>query len=129
MGEINNFQLSENFNLQEFECTGEGHNHAKVDRELVEKLQELRGRLGRPILINSAFRCEERNAEVGGADESQHLTGRAVDISLHNQDISHGELKSLARGIGFKGIGLYDSFVHLDTREGSGALWDNRKNI
>ena len=126
MSSINNFQLSENFNLQEFECTGEGHNHVKVCRELVDKLQELRERLGRPIMINSAFRCEERNREVGGADESQHLTGRAVDISMRNQDISHGELKSLAQGIGFTGIGLYDTFVHLDTREGQAAVWDGR---
>lgn len=123
---LNDFQLTENFNLKEFECTHPDHNHVIVDPELVEKLQKLRERLGLPIKVTSAFRCEERNNEVGGAENSQHLTGRAADISLNNQKLDIIQIRNLARKIGFTGIGLYDSFIHLDTRTGSPAMWDNR---
>ena len=124
MSSINNFQLSENFNLKEFECTHKNHRHVKVDSELVEKLQELRERLGLPMIINSGYRCSERNIQVGGAEHSQHLLGKAADISLHNQSMSGQDIASLARGIGFTGIGLYDNFIHLDVREGQPAKWN-----
>ena len=124
MEKINDFQLSENFNLQEFECTHPDHRHVRVDSELVEKLQELRERLGLPMIINSGYRCPERNEQVGGAENSQHLFGKAADVSLHNQAMSGQDISSLARGIEFTGIGLYDNFIHLDVRDGKPAKWN-----
>ena len=124
MGKINDFQLSENFNLQEFECTHPDHRHVQVDSELVEKLQELRERLGLPMIINSGYRCPERNEQVGGAKNSQHLFGKAADISLHNQEMDSQNIASLARSIGFNGIGLYNNFIHLDVRSGQPAKWN-----
>lgn len=43
-------------------------------------LQPLREKLGKPITVNSCFRCSELNKAVGGAKNSQHLTGSAADI-------------------------------------------------
>jgi uncharacterized protein YcbK (DUF882 family) len=122
---INNFKISKNFNLQEFECTHPDHRHIRVDDELVEKLQQLRDRLNVPLVINSAYRCPERNKQVGGADNSQHLYGKAADISLHTIPLQIEEIKRIARQIGFTGVGLYNSFIHLDVRENF-ANWDNR---
>ncbi|MFW6281954.1 MAG: YcbK family protein [bacterium] len=123
---MNNFQLSKNFNLQEFECTHPDHRHVRVDEKLVDKLQKLRDKINKPLVINSAYRCPERNEQVGGAKDSQHLYGKAVDVSVTNLEISVEKVKELAEKIGFNGIGLYDTFIHLDVR-GYKARWDERK--
>lgn len=123
---INDFQLTKNFNLQEFECTHPEHHHVMIDAELVEKLQKLRERLGLPVIINSPYRCPERNKQVGGADDSYHMKGMAVDIGLHNQILDIETIANLAVKIGFRGIGLYDIFIHLDVRPGEVVKWDKR---
>lgn len=48
---------------------------------LVENvLDPLREAWGRPIIVNSGYRSPELNSKIGGAKNSQHLTGCAVDI-------------------------------------------------
>lgn len=55
-------------------------------RELVEKvLDPLRLFYGKPISINSGYRCAELNKKVGGVWNSQHLTGEAADITAGNK--------------------------------------------
>lgn len=43
-------------------------------------LDPLREKFGRPILVNSGYRCPELNKAVGGARNSDHLFGLACDI-------------------------------------------------
>ena len=58
------------------------------DRIVVENLQHLcqtvleplREFTGTPVIISSGYRCRELNSLVGGARNSQHLTGEAADI-------------------------------------------------
>ena len=45
-------------------------------------LEPLRVWLGKPVVINSGFRCQQLNQLVGGVSNSQHLTGEAADIRL-----------------------------------------------
>lgn len=45
-------------------------------------LQPLRDKLKRPIIITSGYRCPKLNKLVGGADNSQHVLGQAVDITV-----------------------------------------------
>jgi hypothetical protein len=45
-------------------------------------LQPVRDLYGKPIHINSGYRCVELNRAVGGAVNSQHIQGRAADISV-----------------------------------------------
>lgn len=123
---VNNFQLTENFNLQEFECTHAKHRHVKVKKELVNKLQKLRDELGQAMIVSSGYRCPERNEQVGGADQSQHLKGTAADIKLNNLNYDIEEIAEKAEEIGFSGIGLYNTFIHLDVREDGPARWDQR---
>lgn len=49
---------------------------------LAEKLEEVRKVIGKPIMINSAFRSIEVNAAVGGVKSSQHCLGCAADIRV-----------------------------------------------
>ena len=49
--------------------------------ELVQKvLQPLRDVWGKPLTINSGYRCQKLNAAVGGVATSQHTKGEAADI-------------------------------------------------
>lgn len=52
---------------------------------LIEKvLDPLREWYGKPIYINSGYRCPELNKAVGGVSNSQHVKGEAADIDVHN---------------------------------------------
>lgn len=44
-------------------------------------LDPLREAYGKPILVNSGFRCEKLNKKVGGSKTSDHLHGMAADIT------------------------------------------------
>lgn len=72
--------------------------------------------------INSAYRCSEHNAAIGGAKNSQHVLGCAADIDATMRGVD--ELAEQAEVAGADGIGKYydDCFVHIDTR-GERARW------
>ncbi|MGN1237556.1 MAG: D-Ala-D-Ala carboxypeptidase family metallohydrolase [Muribaculaceae bacterium] len=54
----------------------------KALQALVERvLDPLREAWGKPITVNSGYRCAELNRKVGGAEQSQHLRGEAADIT------------------------------------------------
>ncbi len=44
-------------------------------------LDPLRKAYGRPIHVNSGYRCPALNRAVGGAPRSQHMRGQAADIT------------------------------------------------
>ena len=48
--------------------------------------EPLREWYGKPIKINSFFRCEELNKAVGGAKNSQHAKGEAIDMSAGSKE-------------------------------------------
>lgn len=43
-------------------------------------LDPLREWYGKPVMVNSGYRCPELNAKVKGSNTSQHLSGQAADI-------------------------------------------------
>jgi zinc D-Ala-D-Ala carboxypeptidase len=47
-----------------------------------ELLEQVRALLGKPILVNSAFRSKSVNDAVGSRDTSQHRLGCAADIRV-----------------------------------------------
>ena len=51
-----------------------------LDGLVTNVLDRLRSEWGRPIIVTSGYRCKELNVAVGGARNSQHLKGQAVDI-------------------------------------------------
>lgn len=44
-------------------------------------LDPLRERYGKPITVNSGYRCSALNKAVGGSKTSQHVKGLAADIT------------------------------------------------
>ncbi|WP_442917363.1 D-Ala-D-Ala carboxypeptidase family metallohydrolase [Magnetovibrio sp. PR-2] len=114
--------LTKNFSRHEIVCQcGCGTDH--VQTESISALQRLREIDGRPMVLNSAVRCEDHNRAVGGGERSQHLYGKAFDIRLDGRvpDV----LIANAIRAGFRGIGKYPSFIHVDTRKRS-ARWNGK---
>ena len=86
-----NIQFTKNFSLHELLLTS----HRKFDEEqynpptevienlralCVNILQPVRDALGSPVNLNSGYRCPSLNRSIGGAKNSQHMTGHAADI-------------------------------------------------
>lgn len=84
-----------------------------LDTAAVNLLQRLRWLIGAPIIVHSGYRSIAHNREVGGEPSSYHLSGRAFDISCPGLPLT--QLGEKAVNIGFTGLGLYDTFVHVDT--------------
>lgn len=49
--------------------------------QTAQLLEAIRAVVGVPLVSVSGYRSPERNAAVGGADSSEHLTGRAADFT------------------------------------------------
>lgn len=56
----------------------------------VKILQPLRTAMNEPIKIGSGYRCPKLNKAVGGVDNSQHMTGQAVDLCIDG-DMAKGK--------------------------------------
>lgn len=110
-----------NFRPEEVACRSDGS--LLVDPAAMDCLQALRKALGRPVGIDSAYRTPEHNKAVGGSPNSQHLLGKAFDIRL-SQEGERDLVVETALACGFRGIGQYDTFVHVDI--GPSRTWDFR---
>lgn len=89
-------QLSEYFKLEEFTnsdtAKNKGINNTPDTQVLINivrlhdnTLYKLRKNLGHPVIITSGYRCKALNTAVGGAANSQHLTGEAADFVVQGQ--------------------------------------------
>lgn len=122
-------KITANFSLQEFKCkdgTDVPNNLLPNVLELAKNLQVLRDYIGKPIVINSAYRTSLYNKKVGGANNSQHLVAKAGDLKVAGMTpkaladaiellIKEGKMKE-------GGIGVYKTFTHYDIR-GVKARW------
>lgn len=90
---MKNEKLSENFDLEEFTRSSKakelgitnepGEKELAALRVLVSRtLQPLRDKIGKPIHVNSGYRCPELNKAIGGVPTSQHQKGEAADLSI-----------------------------------------------
>lgn len=94
-----------------------GRRALKVYVPALDALQAMRGALGRPMRITSAYRTWAHNKTVGGGKRSRHLAGAAFDIDRSAfAGINDFDIEALARSHGFNGIGFYRTFVHVDMR-------------
>lgn len=97
---------------------------------LRKKIRKAYGGKRVAISVTSWYRSPEYNArpEVGGSRYSQHVAGTATDIVVYvaGQRVPPHVVAQYARQIrAFErgGIGIYDSFTHLDHRKGGPARW------
>lgn len=82
---------------------------------LMVAVDHLRGVMDVPFPINSGYRTPARNRRVGGAPGSFHVKGLAIDISTkHMTTEQRMKLVINARKMGFRGIGIARTYIHLD---------------
>ena len=92
--------------------------YARMYEPFMDKLIELRRRIGIPLIINSGYRTRAHNREVGGAAQSAHIHGCAVDVRIGGKVVY--DLVKIAFELGFTGIHIKNHgpmkgrFVHLD---------------
>jgi hypothetical protein len=65
------------FNVVDFSCRC-GCGRAEISPLLIPRLDRIRTRLERPMIVTSGFRCQEYNRKIGGGPE--HVRGLAADI-------------------------------------------------
>lgn len=124
--------ISKNFSYAEFESSDTAKRKGIINvittfevRDAVKALtlsvlQPLRDIYGKPMEINSGYRCPRLNAEVGGVPTSQHVKGEAADIKTGSQTESY-RLARLAKTHPeiFREIDqliVYETFIHISHR-------------
>ena len=107
-------------------------------------LESVRNYFSIPIYVLGGYRDPEYNKAVKGAKNSLHLIFNAIDFTVGDRrklqkihtflnKLDEGQLMTfrfLPKFSGNFGIGIYDSFIHLDTRSifkrKAPARWDKR---
>ena len=119
-------KLSKHFLVEEFELS-ETAQRKGIDNEMSDQakqrasilcneiLERVRAHFGAPVIINSGYRCEALNKQVGGSPSSQHTLGEAADIRV----VGHSPFEVAAWIVHDSGLEFdqciyeYNSWVHV----------------
>jgi hypothetical protein len=128
-----------------------------VSKIAIHGFNVIRGYYNVPVKINSTYRTVLHQLSLSSVGNSQHVQkdqdGTPVSLAidgtfltdehrrlfmpdLHKQILERGPLFERLREAGVTGFGIYDTFIHLDSRPsvnliheddyGKYAFWDNR---
>lgn len=120
-------RLSDHFTLEEMvlsqEATRKGIANTPANENITnlillctQILEPLRSTMGRALFVSSGYRCAELNELVGGAANSDHITGCAADITcppVPVRDLANA-VRSLAPYIPLKQCIIeFERWVHV----------------
>lgn len=108
--------------------------------EFVQMLEEFRGWYNRPVNILSGYRTKPFNKKVGGASNSLHLKGLAIDFSLPTafykysksrqneflENIKNKWYEICDKHNIYGSVLFYDTWVHIDARTNKRYFEDKR---
>ena len=124
--------VTQHFSLDEFMCRcGCAPPNEVIWRipPLARALEVLRAEVRAPVQVISGYRCAKHNAKVGGAVNSRHTWGDAVDIQVNGwggKDLRElVERLIAAKRMPNGGLGTYERkalTLHYDLR-GIAARW------
>lgn len=93
-----------------------------IEALVTEVLDPARRKYGKPVVVNSGFRCPLHNSAVGGVANSQHTRGEAADVHCEDN-------RKLARIIveagRFDQLIIYPTFLHVSWKRQGG----NRREV
>jgi uncharacterized protein YcbK (DUF882 family) len=122
-------RLTKDFNRSEFDCNDGSVMPKEVllnIQKLANQLQVLRDCLGVPITVNSGYRSQSYNKKIGGTLNSQHILGKAADITAKGYTPAqvNARIEELikSRDMLQGGLGSYSTFSHYDIRK-TRARW------
>lgn len=114
--------LTEHFTLEELTITDhrEFFNEPNPDEKanlirLAKFLEQVKVAIGgKPVMVNSAFRCKEVNDAVGSKDSSQHRVGAACDFRVPGMTPDQVVKAIMAAGLPFDQlIREFDRWTHI----------------
>ena len=114
--------LTEHFTLEELTVTDHRQFDNTPNAEEKENLVRVAGMLeqvkvaigGKPVMVNSAFRCKQVNDAVGSKDTSQHRVGCAADIRVPGMTPDQVVKAIIAAKLPFDQlIREFDSWTHI----------------
>ena len=102
------------FSRVEFDCQVTGKND--MNPVFLEKLDALRHACGFTFIISSGYRHPTLHPiEAAKKVPGTHAQGIAADILVRNANQRYSIVEK-ATALGFKGVGVHKSFVHVDIR-------------
>jgi hypothetical protein len=99
---------------REFDNTPNASETANLTRlaDFLEQVKEAIG--GKPVMVNSAFRCKEVNDAVGSKDTSQHRLGCAADFRVPSMTPDQVVQAIMAAGLAYDQlIREFDRWTHI----------------
>ena len=101
------------FRTEDFDCQETGENG--MDTEFIHKLDHLRESCGFPFIITSGFRSKDHSIEKRKEKAGTHAQGIAADIQVSDGNKRY-KIVEQAIQMGFTGVGIARTFVHVDSR-------------
>tara|TARA_R110000823_G_C15810461_1_gene488140 strand:- start:40 stop:387 length:348 start_codon:yes stop_codon:yes gene_type:complete len=108
------------FDIKEFNCQETDNNN--MCPFFLEKLDELRHVCEFPFTITSGYRDPSHSIEKAKSTPGTHARGIAVDIHIGSGAEGYKIVKEAMR-LGFTGIGIAKTFIHVDTRSTRPVIW------
>ncbi len=93
----------------------------KMDIAFMIYLNRTRGFAGFPFIVNSGYRCEKHNKEVGSTS-TNHTRGMAADIYCIDAS-KRFDMISAMLCAGMTGIGVGPKFIHCDINHETTMIW------
>ena len=98
-----------------------GDGWKRLNGDVIIRAMRIAKRMNARLYVNSGYRSPQYNAKQdGAATNSQHMSGKAMDISMNyskglsNTDSIRSKFIQVASQEGIGGIGTYATFIHID---------------
>ena len=124
-----NYQLTQHFSSEEFDSRDGAKVPTSFRRHILtvaQQLEIIRPFWGLPVVVHSGYRSLDHNRSVGGSRYSQHLLGKAADISISGispEEMFRAFKYAIDRRLIISGgLKAYHWGIHYDIR-GSFKTW------
>lgn len=83
---IEELEHSDTATKYKIDNTSNGETRTNLTKLIELLLDPIRTKWGKPIKVNSGYRCSKLNRIVGGVSTSQHVLGEAADITVGSSE-------------------------------------------